>query len=390
MKYIILVTCLIFFNLGANAKDLFDKGDEFFQQNADKASDIIADYSNKGMGFAESKTSSASHKLLIKLTSGFDEFVRNMYPRIIEAFRNLFIVIASFFLIAHFVKWLLGLPDIRGLGKLVIATTLMAAIAFNTSFYIDYIYIPCSQFVINLPSWIIKLATSTKINGLIGLFYGLDTLVFEIKELAYQMSSQSGVWKGLWITIESGALRILYLILKMMFIFTFVLSVWAVNIFLLILPFGILFYSFEGSRGILTNILKSAAGYALTPFFASIVMSFTLFLTKDIVSLSMDYTEAGKSLPINSPQFEGFFTEAIIIAVISILMIRKSGQFANELLQGAIGRTASLGGALSEAAGYAKGMFKAMRGGGGAKNKSNPKLPKKQAPKIRVKNKDKM
>ena len=289
---------------------------------------------------------SVSYSIMNSFITTLDDFIRYMFPTMMEDFKGLFITISTLFLVFYFFRMLNGQVHIDGLIKLFISISLINVFVFTSEHYYNYIYDTVKNVTLGFPAYIISLSSGGVGSTLEEMFLNLDQLSSNIHAVTAKMwaSAPTPFAANFFVVLfKVLVLNTCYFILKMMFIWLFIAATYSVYIMLTVFPFGIALAPFEQMRGLFFNMLKGLSSYMLVPVFAAIIMGIALYMSTDVSEQASFFISNGTTIPLDDDGFRFFYSKAVMISLLSMLMLIKVPEFSNQIMAGSISSVSSLG-----------------------------------------------
>lgn len=290
-----------------------------------------------------------SYELISSMLQIAESFTLVIYEALTEKFANVFALIASFILLIHAGRWAFGKVDLLGIIKLLIAIVVVNSIALTAGAFEEWFYQPVMKTVYALPAFIIKIANGGTFNisdsdALKNMLTSLDSAIETMLSIAYLIAGEGSFLSSIWLYFKAGVLIILYYGLYSLFVAIFLIGILSAHAMLIVAPIAISLFAFDQLRGISYNILRSFLSYSLVPFFAAVAMGMTLQAIKTLVVEAQYIVQAQDASMISTT----FYSQAILMAIVSWYFHLKSSEFASQVMGGFI---SNAGGGLARASG---------------------------------------
>jgi hypothetical protein len=279
---------------------------------------------------------SASYQLASKLITAVENLSLFLYSSIAAAYSSLFIKIATIGLTVILAKCAITrIVPLKDMINFCIAIIISSSIAFNSDLFQSIFYDTFFDTLYRLDQFIVQSAANNmpgvrnlNFHSLYEMFESVDNSFAAIRDFAFEVANNQGTLTGSIITkIEALLIAILYIFTGCYFLIVFTVSILAAHMMLVLMPITISLYPFRKFRGYFFNCIRGMLHYGLVTLFACVAVSLDVFITNDLIGEADRMLDNGISdLP------NAFVTESLMIAFISILLIKMSSEFASRVL----------------------------------------------------------
>ena len=317
---------------------------------------------------SDSLTYSLTYSLAARIIDATEYFTMSLFYSISEAYRPLYLKIASIGLIIILLKFMVtNVAPVKEMLSFTIAMMLSSALAFDPEFFHEIVYntffdtlYRFNQFIIQTSANNLPKVANINFDSLEGMFQTVDAGLMGISDFASKVAEDNKGWSDIPLFLESWIIYFLYLFICTYFLIIFTISIFGAHMMIVLMPITISLYPFQRLRSYSTNCFNGLFHYGLVTVFACISISLVVFISNDLVveanQLRADAETAGTPLTIPS----GFLTASIMVGFLSIFFIKISTEFASRVLNSA---TSQLGGAFPM---ITAGVVTAARGSAGA------------------------
>lgn len=289
---------------------------------------------------------SITYSIAAKMIDVTEHFSLSLFFAIAEAYKPLYLKIATIGLIIILSKYLFTkVPPIMDMISFIIALVISSAIAFNPGFFKTIVYDLFFETLYNFNQFIVKQAANDmkgmkaiSFSSISGMFKTIDLSLMGISDFAYKLTEQNDGFFGDWLLrIQALLISLLYLFIGCYFLIIFSVSILGAHMMIILMPITLSLYPFRKFRHYFSNSINGMFHYGLTTVFACIALCLTLFLCGDLtIEADRLKAEGIKEIPAD------FLVGSIMIGFLAIFIIKMSTEFASRIMNSA---TSQLGGA---------------------------------------------
>lgn len=291
-------------------------------------------------------------RLLVRLMDGTDHFITQFYQAIMPQVAPIFRLAVVALLIMLLVGQLIG----RGVSlewwlQQLLIISLVNEFAFNSHYFISWIYEPMTQTIYDLATFILREGsgfdvrlTSLKGNHL-NLVSGLDkieeiydTIILSgFKALEENNASLSG-WalifsENVMMSIYALIMTIAFFILKLCTTMIFAIGILGMHIMAALLPIALACYVFPAVKHVGGSIFRGFWSYGLILPVAAICLLLTVHLVHDVQThLSRVIEESAQG----GVYYGDLYILATVIAMLSAYLIMRVPDFAASITSGSM------------------------------------------------------
>ncbi len=279
---------------------------------------------------------SVSYHLASKLITAVENLSLFLYSSIATAYLSLFVKIATIGLTIILSKYAITRTvPLKDMMNFCITIVISSSIAFNADLFKSIFYDTFFDALYRLDQFVVQSAASNipgvrnlNFHSLSEMFEAVDNSFAAIRDFAFEVANNQGTLTGSIVTkIEALLIAILYIFTGCYFLIVFTVSILAAHMMLVLMPITISLYPFRRFRGYFSNCVRGMLHYGLVTMFACVAVSLAVFITNDLIGEADRLLNDGVSdLP------SAFVTESLMIAFISILLIKMSSEFASRVL----------------------------------------------------------
>lgn len=270
-----------------------------------------------------------------------------LYTHLMEDFHFLAMAIVILYISISGILIMLGkFKDPKEVLLSILMIVFIYNLARNPDTYGEWVVNPIVSTTNSIASYV---ATSGDGEGIISLFYKLESVVNKMANFAEMKRPDGNILTDTWLYIQSIAailpLTAMFFATAVMFLALIVLSYFC--LFMLATAGGIclFFASFQKTRHIASAWLKAVINHSLTIVFTSAALSISLFGLEESLDI---LAQAGPDTGVFSAQW----LMTLVWCAISIILLLKSPDLAASLSGGMAGSTSWIVAATSAGAGY--------------------------------------
>ena len=296
---------------------------------------------------------SFTYNIASKMISATEGFSLSLFSSLSEAFKPLYISIATIGLIVILAKYLFTrVPPLREMLSFTIAMTIASNIAFDPAFFKYIIYdtffdtlYSFDQFVVRSSAGHMRTVTQINYNSLEGMFQTVDASLGGISSFGWDTFSDNKGWFN-WTNVplffEACIIYLLYLFVAVYFLIIFTVSIFGAHMMIIAMPIAISLYPFKRFRHLASNCFNGMFHYGLVTVFSCVAISIVVYIADDLVLEAAKLRDAAKVAGEDLKIPASFLTASIMVGFLSIMIIKISTEFASRVLNSA---NSQLGGA---------------------------------------------
>lgn len=299
--------------------------------------------------FASDLTYSLTYSIASRMIDATEYFTMSLFSSISEAYRPLYLKIASIGLIIILLKFMVtNVPPVQEMLSFTIAMMLSSTLAFDPEFFHEIVYntffdtlYRLDQFVVQSSASNLPKSSNINFDSLEGVFRTVDAGLMGISDFASKVARETTGWSNIPLLLESWIIYLLYLFICTYFLVVFTISIFGAHMMIILMPITISLYPFKKFRSYSTNCISGMFHYGLVTVFACVSISLVVFISNDLVVEANQLKEAAaiSGEPLEIPS--GFLTASIMVGFLAIFFIKISTEFASRVLNSA---TSQVGG----------------------------------------------
>lgn len=288
---------------------------------------------------------SITYSIAEKMLNTAESFSLNLFEKIAEGYKGLYIKIASIGLMIILCKYLFTrVVPVKDLLGFLITMTISSSIALNADTFKLLVYDTFFDALYNFDQFIVQASADQMpginmitFNSLSGVFNTIDASLMGISSFAFDIFHKSSIIFSIVSLIESLIIYFLYLFISLYFLVIFTVSIFGAHMMIIMMPITLSLYPFKRFRHYFSNCINGMLHYGLTTVFACVAISLVVFICNDL-TIKANELEAQGATEIPPD----FLTGSIMVGFLSIFLIKMSTEFASRVLNSA---SSQLGGA---------------------------------------------